>query len=108
MRNPATTSLLVAALNAMIDITTTRTVASMAHPPTIIYAMLFVLALACALPVGYSMAGSRGRNWLHIAAFAAVVAVTVYVTLDLEFPRLGMIRIDAVDQILIDLRESMT
>lgn len=107
VRDPATTSLVVAALNAMIDITTTRTVASMAHPPTIIYVMLVVLALACALLVGYSMAGARGRNWLHIAAFAAVVALTVYVTLDLEFPRLGMIRIDAVDQILRDLRESM-
>ena len=32
---------------------------------------------------------------------------TVYVILDLEFPRLGLIRIDATDRVLIELRESM-
>jgi hypothetical protein len=26
---------------------------------------------------------------------------------DLEYPRLGLIRVDAVDQVLADLRESM-
>jgi hypothetical protein len=33
----------------MIDITTTRTLALHIHPPTVIFAMLFVLALASAL-----------------------------------------------------------
>jgi hypothetical protein len=31
----------------------------------------------------------------------------VYVILDLEFPRIGIIRIDAFDQILVELRQSM-
>ena len=35
------------------------------------------------------------------------IALTVYVILDLEYPRLGLIRVDAVDQVLIELRESM-
>jgi len=35
------------------------------------------------------------------------MAVSVYVILDLEFPRLGLIRVDAFDQALVDLRESM-
>ena len=35
------------------------------------------------------------------------VATTVYVILDLEFPRIGIIRIDAFDQILVELRQSM-
>ena len=39
--------------------------------------------------------------------FAAVLSLTVYVILDLEFPRLGLIRVDAADQVLIELRESM-
>jgi hypothetical protein len=29
------------------------------------------------------------------------------VILDLEYPRLGLIRVDAADQVLVELRESM-
>ena len=31
----------------------------------------------------------------------------VFLILDLEFPRLGIIRIDAFDQVFVDLRQSM-
>jgi hypothetical protein len=36
-----------------------------------------------------------------------VPAVTVYVIIGLEYPRVGLIRVDAVDQVLVDLQESM-
>ena len=42
-----------------------------------------------------------------MVGFAAAMALAVYVILDIEFPRLGLIRIDAVDQVLVELRESM-
>jgi hypothetical protein len=35
------------------------------------------------------------------------VALTVYTIQDLEYPRLGLVRIDALDQVLVELRESM-
>ncbi len=104
---PAAAMLLLPALNAMIDITTTQTMAAQMHPPTIIFALLFGLALASALLAGFGMAGAKARSWLHMIGFASVMAVSVYVILDLEFPRLGLIRIDAFDQALVDLRESM-
>ena len=104
---PAAAIVLLPALNAMIDITTTRTMATQMHPPTIIFAMLFGLALASALLAGYGMAGATSRSWLHMLCFAAAMAVSVYVILDLEFPRLGLIRVDAFDQALVELRESM-
>jgi hypothetical protein len=53
--------LLLPALNAMLDITTTRTLMTRMHPPTIIFIMLFGLALASALLAGYSTAGTRSR-----------------------------------------------
>jgi hypothetical protein len=104
---PAAAMLLLPALNAMIDITTTRTMATQMHPPTIIFVMLFGLALASALLAGYGMAGARTRSWLHMLGFATALAVSVYVILDLEFPRLGLIRVEAFDQALVELRESM-
>ena len=99
--------LLLPALNQMIDITTTRTMAGQMHPPMVIFVMLFGLALAGALLAGYGMAGGKSRDWLHMLGFAAVMAITVYVILDIEYPRLGLIRVDAFDQVLVEVRASM-
>jgi len=99
--------LVLPALNQMIDITTTRTMATQMHPPMIIFVMLAALALASAILAGYGMAASQTRSWVHILAFAAIMAVTVYIIVDLEHPRLGLIRVDAFDQVLVDLRNSM-
>ena len=99
--------LLLPALNAMFDVTTTRTAVSRMHPPGVILWLLCGLGLGCALLAGYSMATGTRRKWTHILAFAAVMALTVFVILDLEFPRIGFIRVDEFDQVLIDLRASM-
>jgi hypothetical protein len=99
--------LLLPALNHMIDITTTRAMALELHPPLIIFGMLFLVALASALLAGYSMAGGKDRKWLHVIGFALVIGITVYVILDIEFPRLGLIRVDAFDKALVDLLKSM-
>ena len=55
----------------------------------------------------YDVSKSAARSWLHTICFAAIVSLTVYVIVDLEFPRLGLIRVDAADQALLELRESM-
>jgi hypothetical protein len=104
---PSTTTLVLTSLNAMIDITTTRATAQQKHPPYIIFALLVGLSLGCSLLVGYGMAGSKTRSRLHSLAFAIVITVTLYVIVDLEFPRGGLIRIDGADQSLVDLRASM-
>ena len=105
--SPAAPMLLLPALNAMIDITTTRTMAAQMHPPAIIIAMLFGLALASALLAGYAMAAAKSRSWLHMIGFALVTAFAIYVILDMEYPRLGLIRVDAFDQALVEFRQSM-
>jgi hypothetical protein len=99
--------LLLPALNAMNEITTTRTMAAQMHPPAIIFAMLILLALTGALLAGHGMGAGKARSWIHMVGFAAVMALAIYVILDIEFPRLGLIRVDAVDQVLVELRESM-
>ena len=104
---PAIANLVLPPLNDMIDITTTRLVASQTHPPDTIYYMLFALGLAAALLSGYSLASSQTRQWLHMLGFAVVISATVYVTMDMEYPRMGLIRIDAADQLLVDLLNSM-
>jgi hypothetical protein len=105
--HPDAGKLLLPALNNMIDITTTRTMALHIHPPAIIYALLFCLALMCSLLAGYRMAGGRHRSWLHIFVFAMITVVVVYVVLDVEYPRTGFLRLDSSDELLLKVREAM-
>lgn len=101
------TMLLLPALNQMIDIATTRTMTAQMHPPKIVFVMLIMLALASALLAGYDLGQGKTRNWIHMVGLAAIMGITIYVILDIEYPRAGFIRIDAFDQALIDLRQSM-
>ncbi len=103
----AVTSLVLGSLNSMIDDTTTRLVALETHPPVEIYIALAVVVMASSLLAGFAMAKSGRRNWTHMLIFAATLAFAVYLILDLDYPRLGIIRIDSSDHILVDLRNSM-
>jgi hypothetical protein len=104
---PSAPMLMLPALNEMIDIVTTRFMATRNHPPLVIYLLLTGLSLMGSLLVGYEMSDNKDRNWLHMLVFAGVLTVTVFVIIDLEFPRLGFIKVDAADQVLVDLRKSM-
>ena len=102
-----TVILLLPALNEMIDITSTRVMATLNHPPPVVFLLLGGLSLVGALLVGYGTSINKDRSWFHTLVFAAILSITVYVIIDLEFPHLGLIRVDAADQVLIELRQSM-
>ena len=104
---PPLAALFLNTTNDMIDMTTTRTGATLIHPPPIIFAMLISLALAGSVLAGDAMSRSKTRSWPHILGFAMLMTFTVYVIFDIEYPRLGFIRVDAIDQLLVDLRRSM-
>ena len=105
--SPATAALMLGSLNQMIEITTTREMATRNHPPLVVFLLLGGLSLACAVLVGYDTSPNSTRSWLHTVAFAAIVSLTVYVIIDLEFPRLGFIRVESADEVLAELLESM-
>lgn len=105
--HPDSGKLLLPALNNMIDISTTRTMALQIHPPRIVYALLFALALICSLLAGYRMAIGRRRSWLHILGFTVITVIVAYVILDVEYPRVGLIRLETSDRLLVQVRESM-
>jgi len=53
------------------------------------------------------MAAAKRRNWIHMIGFAVVMAAAVNVIIDIEYPRMGLIRVDAFDEALIELRAGM-
>ncbi|HVO52726.1 MAG TPA: DUF4239 domain-containing protein [Thermoanaerobaculia bacterium] len=101
------TIVLLPALNAMIDITTTRLAATEMHPPKLVYGVLFVVSFGCALLAGYEMGASAAKSWLHVLAYAVGVAFILYVIADFEYPRMGLIRIEAIDHYLEAVRSAM-
>lgn len=99
--------LLLPALNEMFDIRTTRVMTTQDHPPLVVFILLGGLSLIGAFLVGYGLPGHKRRTWLHPLVFAAVLALAMYVIIDLEYPRLGLIRVDTADEVLKELRQSM-
>jgi hypothetical protein len=104
--NPDATKLLLPALNNMIDITSSRRNAFNMHPPAIVYLLLFAFSCGCAFMAGYSIKMGDG-DWVYSIALAAMVTLTIYATLEIEYPRMGLIRLIGLDQSLIALRNSM-
>jgi hypothetical protein len=98
---PAEKSLVLTTLNEMIDITTEQAVALVTHPPPAVFVMLALTVITSSALVGYTMGLSAVRDWVSTAIFALTVSIALYVILDYEFPRIGFIRIDPVDQVLI-------
>jgi hypothetical protein len=104
--NPDATKLLLPAINDMIDITSTRQNAFNMHPPGVIFLLLFILSGGCAFVAGYGMT-ETARSWFYSIVLALTVTLTVYATLEIEFPRQGVIRLTQSDQTFLQLRDSM-
>lgn len=99
--------LLLPSLNESFDAVEMEYLNRRIHPPVIIYAMLGMAALAAAVFGGMGVAVGTTRNWSHIVGFAATIAIAVWVIVELEYPRFGVIRVTSFDQTLVELRESM-
>ncbi|MCK6682043.1 MAG: DUF4239 domain-containing protein [Thermoanaerobaculia bacterium] len=99
MQDPAPLLLVTPALNEMFDIATSRVAAFRMHQPAVVFVMLLGLALACAFLAGLNSA-KVGADALHSAVFVTAVTAAVFVILDMEFPRVGFIRVDDFDSII--------
>jgi hypothetical protein len=104
--SPDAAKLLLPAVNDMIDITSTRHNAFNMHPPAVIFLLLFVLSGCCAFVAGYGMT-EIAPSWFYSIAFALTVTLTVYATLEIEYPRQGLIRLTQTDDTFLQLRDSI-
>jgi hypothetical protein len=95
------------ALTSLFEVARLRLGASEKHPPQIVYVMLFGLGLGGSLLAGFGMAAAAARSWIHMLIFAATLTVTLYAVTDMEYPRLGLIRIEDFDHFLVDAHRQM-
>ncbi|MFC4278127.1 bestrophin-like domain [Achromobacter aloeverae] len=97
----------IGAVNDMFDVASAQTVAQKVHPPIATYAFLGLLALVCGVLAGMNLAAAGRGGVLHQFIFAAVMTAALYIIVDFEFPRIGVIRIDQSDVLLVAQRQSM-
>jgi hypothetical protein len=95
------------ALANLFEVARLRLGAAEKHPPQVVYVMLFGLGLGGSLLAGFGMAAARSRSWIHMLIFAATLTVTLYTLTDMEYPRLGLIRIENFDHFLADALAQM-
>ena len=91
----------------LFEVARLRLGAAEKHPPQIIYVILFGLGLGGSLLAGFGMAAAKSRSWIHMLIFATTLTVILYTLTDMEYPRLGLIRIDNFDHFLVDAHQQM-
>lgn len=106
-QDPPSRALVLAPVNEMIDLTTTQSIARRTHTPIVALLLLIVLSLLSGLVIGRAMSGMPRRSLLMSVVYALSIASTVYVILDLELPRVGLIRLDFVEDAMRETREGM-
>ncbi len=105
---PQTARLVLPALNEVFDLANSELRATELHPPLIIFFLLALLTLEASFLAGHAMAAGKSRHWIHALTFCVVITTTVYIILDIEYPLVGFIRIDSINQNLVELRQSMS
>lgn len=103
----STTVLVVGALDPMIDIATTRVAATEIHPPVAVFGLLALFSLMSVFLVGFEMTKDAKPSRIHAVALTVAMVLTIAVIINYEYPRVGWIRIEAMDHFLVDVRNQM-
>jgi hypothetical protein len=93
-------------LSNMFTASENQRLASKFHPPPIIVQALVGLAFIGSLIAGYNMGIEKSRDWLLTIIFVLLMSGTIYVIMGLEYPRLGIDKLDDFDIELVTLRKS--
>lgn len=107
MKNNYSCMLLVPALNQVFDIENTRLRNTQIHPPVYIFVLLLFVALVATFFIGSNIHSEKELSISHIAFYSLIISLIIFTIIDMEYPRLGFIRIDSFDQVLTKLETSL-
>lgn len=92
--NPVTTGLFVQALNDMMDAYGKRYAELNRHIPELVLLLLFLAFIICGGMLGYSAGVSNHQPSKVVYVMLSVVVLMMYLVIDLDRPRRGLIFID--------------
>lgn len=102
--NPnAISAQMIVALNEMFDSATNNTYSEAMRVPQSIVLMLFILSVIVSFFVGYISVGKGRFDWLIGTGFCLLSSLVIFITLDLDRPRSGLIQLDTSHEAIISL-----
>lgn len=103
---PLSSGQMLPAINAIIDAEARREDARRGHVPDPILGLLFILCLTGSFIVGYANK-TRRVDWVVLLSYSLMTVLTVYIILDLDRPRRGLIETSAAHQNLLSIYEEL-
>lgn len=103
--NPAATTVVVAALNDVIDLHAARVDALKRHLPTAVVLLLLLTAMLVSGSLGFTTGLTGVRQLWGNIAFVLVTSAVLSLTLDLDFPRVGFVRVGQLP--MLELQRSL-
>ena len=98
-------NLMTPALNDMFDSATANDYSELMRVPESIVIMLFLLSFVSAFFVGY-ISAEKGKLDRYVAfGFCFLSALVIFITLDLDRPRRGLIKLNTSHEAITSLRE---
>lgn len=94
---------MIPAINDMIDAMGSREEARITHVPESILWLLFILCLSGSFIVGYASKSKR-IDWIILLSYSLITVMTIYLILDLDQPRHGMIDTSSTHQNMDNLQ----
>ena len=91
---PVTSGLFIQSLNEVIDAYGRRQAALDKHVPEVVLFLLFVIFIVSGSILGYASGLGGRRPWLATVSMAGLIALIIFVVIDLDRPRRGLIEID--------------
>ena len=99
-------SIMLPALNSMIDIVASREAARLSKVPDLIIWLLIVLNLMGSFTIGYSK-NVKKRDWIILTVYALMTVATIFTILDLDRPSRGIITTTQWSDKVADLRKML-
>jgi hypothetical protein len=102
---PEVTMAVLPPINEVIDLLGTRNAMTRLHMPWSVVAVLVAAAAIAMGTIGYGSGLVKRRPRALAMSFAALIGIVMWVTMDLDYPRVGLIQLS--EQPLVDAREVM-
>jgi len=99
--------LIMPAIDQMYRVAQTGILMSEVHPPMIVFIFLVGLAAAGGFLIGYNSAADRQKYQIHAICYVLLTAFTIYLIINIEYPRSGFIRLDFFERVLVNIEKSM-
>lgn len=91
---PSTTGLLIQSLNSMFDAYASRDAALQKHVPEVVLLVLFAVFMIAGSVLGYAGGLHGARPVLATVAMTVLIILVIFLILDLDRPRRGLIRVN--------------